>query len=601
MQRKKLHSLASLALILLLLASLLSLTSCSGANVTKPILQDSADEIEQVLASTLADKAEELEDDAAYYARTGETVTDESGAPVDMTAYVARLRKTAQELRAMKYDAYVLAIMDDLYAKNYIGTYTPLVELLPDMVDVLAEVGDFTYITDKATGTQALIECHLIVIDDIFASFVDSETAEEEAEMPTSYVGIGVSVTPREDGYIEIISVTEGSPAELAGIAVGDVLIAVDGTDVASIGYNETVNLVRGEAGTSVLLTLKRDGVLYQTTATRAVVKNVTVTHKMLSLGEGKTGYIRISEFSQGTFTEFVAAVTALEAAGATELVFDVRNNPGGHMEAVLGVLEYILPETELPLIRLEYKGATENIYSVEGYLSSAGADSETLAEYAPAKDHEIDMRMAILCNGHTVSASELFTSCLMDFGCAEVFGTTTYGKGLGQRSYRMTDYYAYEEAWGFGGYYTYFEMGYFVIPAFYYSPPVSDNYHEIGVVPHHEVILSEAASDYYIANIPEALDNQLNAAVDFLLGDQPITKPSPDLPDDGGKDDGTSTNTPNTSGGASVTRGWAQIASTILVILFTLLLLAALAIVIAFTAITAVAVWKKRSNRNEK
>ena len=269
--------------------------------------------------------------------------------------------------------------------------------------------------------------------------------------------------------------------------------------------------------------------------------------------------------------------------------MFDVRNNHGGQLEAVLGILEYILPETDLPLIRIQNKNDATSIHSVEGYLISKGADKETLAVYAPAKDHEIGMRMAILCNERTVSASELFTSCLMDFGCAEVFGVTTYGKGLGQRSYRASDYYAYLEAWG-SPYYTYFDMGYFVIPAFYYSPPISDNYHGVGVVPHHDVPLSEAASDYYIKNIPETLDNQLNAAVDFLLGDQPITQPSKE-PTDGGIEDGGTVGDSDTGSG-TVTRPSNQTQNLrrfLVLIPLGFLLLAALGLLIAFVVITVV------------
>ena len=596
MQRKHLHSLLTLFLTALILLSSLSFSSCAAQSFTTPIFQDSSDEIEAALSEALSAKADEIEADATRYESTGEVLTDEDGAPIDMTAYIAHLRDIAPRLRALEYEPYVLAIMDDLYADNYIGVYRAVTDAVPDMVDILAEAGDFSTITDKSTGTQALIECYLIAIDDIFAGFVDSETATEEAESPNTYVGIGVTVTPREDGYIDIIAVTEGSPAAQAGIAFGDVLIAVEGEDVATVGYNETVNRVRGEAGSTVTLTLRRGGETYTTTVTRGVVKTVTVTHKMLLGGNGTTGYIRISEFSQSTFTEFVAAVTALEEAGMTELVFDVRSNPGGHMEAVLGVLEYILPETDLPLIRLEYKNSTENIYSVESYLSSSGADAETLEEYAPAKDHEINVRMAILCNEYTTSASELFTSCLMDFGCAEVFGTTTYGKGLGQRSFRMTDYYAYLEKYD-RIYYTYFEMGYFVIPAFYYSPPRSDNYHKIGVVPHHNVTLSAAAQEYHITAIPEEFDNQLLAAVDFLISDTPITQPSFDQPNN---DNSMGGSDPNDGTGEVVTTGPAaqRHAHVILVLLFVLLLLSATGLVIAFAAIVIVTHVRKRKNK---
>ena len=276
---------------------------------------------------------------------------------------------------------------------------------------------------------------------------------------------------------------------------------------------------------TTVTLTFKRGSENYTVTLTRRVVENVTVEHKMLSIGEGTTGYIRISEFSLGTFGEFVSAVEALAAAGATEFVFDVRNNPGGNAEVVIAILEYILPDDIThPIVRFDSRDGSKDFHSVEGYLKSYGAEESTIAKFAAAKNHELDARIAVLCNEYTASAGELFTSCLMDFGVAETYGTTTYGKGLGQSSYRVTDYYAYEELGV--PYYTYFEMGYFVIPAFYYSPPISDNYHDVGVVPHHAVELSEEAKQYHVLMIPEHLDTQLVAAVSFVTSDAPLTPP---------------------------------------------------------------------------
>ena len=529
MQKNRLRALLVLFACLILLSSLLSFSSCALMRASAPpIFAEEAEAIRLSLDTALTEKATALEIAAEEYEASGEILKDEEGNDIDMEAHIADLRATATSLRTLPYLPYPLAIMDDLYARYYIGAYQSVLSAIPKMVELLASYARFDMITDTASGTDALFQCYTLAIEDIFAGYVDTETATEEEESPSTYVGVGVSVTPRDDGYIDIISVFDNSPAKDAGIAVGDILTAVNGTDIAGIEYNDVVRMVRGEIGTSVSLTLTRDGVAYTVTLTRRAVQNVTVTHKMLSLGEGTTGLVRISEFSATTFTEFVAAIEALEAAGATEFIFDVRSNPGGHMESVLGVLEYILPESTLPLIRLESKEETESIYSVEEYLSSRGADSEMLASYAPAKNHVITAPIAVLCDEYTTSAGELFTSCLIDFGYAEVYGETTYGKGLGQTTYRVSDYYAYREVYDVT-YYTYFEMGYFVIPSFYYSPPISANYHGTGVVPHHTVSLSEEAKSYYISNIPEEIDDQLKAAVAFVQAkDAPAVPEAP-------------------------------------------------------------------------
>ena len=301
-------------------------------------------------------------------------------------------------------------------------------------------------------------------------------------------------------------------------------LTHVRGEDIAGTDYNDVVKLVRGEVDTSITLSFLRDGRPFTVTVTRRIVENVTVEYKLLSEGTGKTGYIRISEFSAGTFDEFVSAYETLETEGATALVFDVRSNPGGSAEIVIAILEYILPDDLLsPIVRFYSRDEEKHYYSTEEYVSQYN-NPQLLAKFEKAKNHKIDMRMAVLCNEYTASAGELFTSCLMDFGVAESYGLTTYGKGLGQTSFRVTDYYAYADVGQ--SYYTQFEMGYFVIPAFYYSPPISDNYHEIGVVPHHTLPLSEEAKGYYISTIPESLDNQLAAARAFVEGDDAFTPP---------------------------------------------------------------------------
>ncbi|MBE6655454.1 MAG: PDZ domain-containing protein [Ruminococcaceae bacterium] len=524
MRKNRLHAILSVLLIFLLLCSL-SLSSCARQAGNTPILQDEADAIALELDALIASKANALDTAAAGYEASGEVLKDENGNGLDMSAYIADLRGRASLLRTLTYRPYALAIMDDLYAREYIGVYRSVRSLLPAMVDILAKDILLDRLTDEEITTDALITCYTLALGDIYASYVDSETATAEHEMPTSYVGIGVSVTPRDDGYIDVISVTKGSPAEAGGILPGDILLAIEGDDISDIDYNQVVALVRGEADTSITMTFSRDGVPYTVTLVRRVVESVTVEYKILSLGEGTTGYIRISEFSAGTFAEFVNAIETLEANGAEEFVFDVRSNPGGNAEVVIAILEYILPDDiTLPIVRFDSRDGSKSFHSVEEYLSSYDTDAETLAKFEAAKNHELSARIAVLCNEYTASAGELFTSCLMDFGVAETYGVTTYGKGLGQSSFRVSDYYAYAEL-GIQ-HYTYFEMGYFVIPAFYYSPPVSANYHDKGVVPHHELTLSEEAQDYYISTIPEALDNQLAAAVDFVQGTDPYTPP---------------------------------------------------------------------------
>lgn len=519
------------ALLLGALLTLGSLTSCEAAAVNAPIFQDVANKIDGALRTALNAEAAAREDAADAYEASGEVLENEAGEPIDMTAYIAKLRSDATLLRGLSYDAYQLAIMDNLFSLYYINPYQSVVTLAPDIAYLVAEYGNLPLLTDSEITTELITEAYFVALDEIFAGFVNTETAKLETENASTFVGVGVSVTPRHDGYIDIISVFAGSPAYDADIMVGDVLIAVDGVDVTTKSYNEIISMVRGEENTAVSLTLTREGVPYTVSVTRKMLQAVTVTYKLLPEGTGKTALIRLSEFSKTTFTEFVAAVTAAEAEGATSLIFDVRNNPGGDLEAVLGILEYILPDTgTAPLIRMETKYTSQSYYSVEDYIKGLADYAELAPVYAPAKNHEITARMAVLCNGNTASAGELFASCLMDLGIAEVYGETTYGKGLGQFLFPLSDEYMYR-ALGQEGY-SVKEEGYFVIPAFFYCPPISENYHGVGVVPHHTVSLPDEAKDYYVTNLPTALDSQLLAAIAFVQGTDPVTQPSVQAPD---------------------------------------------------------------------
>ena len=432
-----------LPLFLAVLLCLASLTSCEAASVNAPIFGSVANKIDDALRTAFNEEADAREDAADAYAASGEVLENAAGEPIDMTAYIAKLRRDATLLRGLSYDAYQLAIMDNLFSIYYIMPYQSVYSLAPDIAYLIAEYSDLSRFTDPELTTELITEAYFVALDEIFAGFVNSETAKSESESPGTFVGIGVSVTPRRDGYIDIISVFADSPAYEAGIMPGDILVSVDGVDVATQGYNEIVNMVRGEENTAVALTLRRDGEEYSISVVRRRVQNVTVTYKILSEGTGKTALIHIAEFSETTFSEFVTAVAAAEEAGADSFIFDVRNNPGGNMEAVLGVLEYILPDTgTTPLIRIETNYSTQNYFSVEDYIKGRAEYASLAPQYAAAKDHEITARMAVLCNQNTASAGELFTSCLMDFGAAEVYGETTYGKGLGQSYFQLSDEY---------------------------------------------------------------------------------------------------------------------------------------------------------------
>ncbi len=294
-------------------------------------------------------------------------------------------------------------------------------------------------------------------------------------------------------GYAEILNVFPGSPAEEVGILPGDVIVAVEGEDFALIGYQNAVDRIRGAAGTSVGLTLERDGVRLGFSVVRRAVTEVTVDSRML---DGNIGYIRIVSFNERTYEQFVSAHRALDAEGAVAYVFDVRYNPGGTLNSVVAMLEYILPDG--PIVHLNYKNdiddtTIDSIYDINRLYMDG-------VERVYYRDHAITEPMVVLANGSTASAGELFTSSLDDYGVATVIGEQTYGKGVGQTSLPLaTDGSA------------------LVMTVFSYDPPTSGNYDGEGIEPDIKVSLSEEAAGKNLYKLTYAEDAQLQAAVAAL------------------------------------------------------------------------------------
>lgn len=495
----KKHSLFVCFLLILSLLLSSALPSFAAQSSNTGTIYEKLDTLATTISSSLesafVSTANELEEQARQYKASGDILQDANGNDIDMDALCELYTNNAVALRGFShgYDADKLALVSYLYELTYIQAdkFRPMSEVTLQMTWLM---GTEYYLDMIDTGDmldQLLIRVYSLALGDKYASYLTKEQLEEDTSI--TYGGIGVTVISRADGYADVVSITKDSPAENVGILPGDIITKVDGEDFAEIGYNNAIYKVRGEVGTSVLLTARRNGQEYTVSLTRALLTNYSVTYRMLE--DGETGYIHISEFSQGTFDQFVEAVETLEKDGAAKFVFDVRNNPGGSLEVILAILEYITPDdTDLPLIRMEYKDSSQNqnFYSVFDYYPTA-------SKFAAAKNHAIYAPMVVLCNSYTASAGELFTSCLKDFGCAEVIGETTYGKGTGQTGYML------------------YNGDYVNISTFYYAPPTSDNYEGKGITPDQIVPLPDRVKDtnFYLLSYED--DTQLQAAVAFL------------------------------------------------------------------------------------
>ena len=233
-------------------------------------------------------------------------------------------------------------------------------------------------------------------------------------QMNNSYVGIGVTIQVAEDGFL-IVQVEKTGPAAEAGIQAGDVIVGISGHSTAGMTTTDAGTLVKGEEGTTVDLTIRRGETEIPFTVERRTVLVVVAEGQML---EGGIGLVTITNFDARCYDETIAAIEDLLEQGATKLIFDVRNNPGGYKQQLVKVLDYLLPEG--PLFRSEnYAGTVEVDESAAACL---------------------DIPMAVLINSESYSAAEFFAAALEEYDAAVTVGEKTTGKGYYQFTTELSD-----------------------------------------------------------------------------------------------------------------------------------------------------------------
>ena len=342
-------------------------------------------------------------------------------------------------------------------------------------------VGDL----DVDALVQGVAEGLVAYSGDKYGSYYSAE--EFEAVMSDyggEVAGIGVTVVYNAEYLaIEILSVMDNTPALNAGLLPNDLIVAVDGVDVAYLGYNKAVDAIRGEIGTTVTLTIARgEGYKdrFDVTVTRDKFDEQSVIYDEIISPDVKQpiGYIRITTFNNKTYQQFKTAVGQGLTNDVHGLIIDLRNNGGGTLNSVVSMLDLLLPEG--PIVRIQYKNGEETVYK---------SDSYSVTSRLP---------IIILVNGNTASAAELFTSALRDYGRAVVIGETTYGKGTVQTLVKLSD--------GAG----------LRISTSMYAPPYSDNFEGVGITPDIKVSLADEYKNVNIFKLEYENDAQLKAAVEL-------------------------------------------------------------------------------------
>ncbi len=270
---------------------------------------------------------------------------------------------------------------------------------------------------DLSKAVDSALDGMVEGLGDRWSYYLDPESYQDTLESrANNYVGIGITVSyDREDGLL-VQEVTEEGPAQQAGVKAGDVITHVDGTSVAGDARYEATDMIAGEEGTQVELTLLgEDGTTRTVTCTRQTLKSDSVSSKLLDDG---VGYVRLDNFYSGAASSLSREVQSLMDQGATSLVLDVRSNPGGYVAELIVALDYLLPEG--PVFTERPRWGEETVYD---------SDAEC-----------VDLPMAVLVDAYSYSAAELFAAQLRESVQAPIVGEVTSGKGYAQLTFPLVN-----------------------------------------------------------------------------------------------------------------------------------------------------------------
>lgn len=277
--------------------------------------------------------------------------------------------------------------------------------------------GKFVGEYDQRTMVESTLENMVTALGDRWSGYLDPQEAQRvKTARANTYVGIGVTVGQEPEDGLEILRVTEGGPAQAAGLAPGEIIRGVDGQTITAENRADLVNAIQGEAGTTVTLEVEgTDGARRTVEVTRQEIHGLTAAWTMLA---DQVGLVSIQNFYSGTADLVRQGVEELQAQGARALVFDLRNNPGGYVTELTEILDFLLPEGTI-------------------FISRTNEGEETVYTSDAAC---VDLPMAVLVNAESYSAAEFFAAELREAAGAVVAGEQTSGKGYSQMLFTLAD-----------------------------------------------------------------------------------------------------------------------------------------------------------------
>lgn len=330
--------------------------------------------------------------------------------------------------------------------------------------------------TDRTAMEDAAADAMVRSLGDRWSYYIPAADYDAHMEqMNNAYVGIGITIVKEENAGLRIRQVEPEGPAREAGLLPGDLITAIDGNDTADMTTTDARNLVRGEAGTTVVLTVLREEETLDFTVTRRKIETQVASGQMLG---GNIGLVTIANFDARCAKETIAAVEDLMDQGAEGLIFDVRFNPGGYADEMVKVLDYLLPEGDL-FRTVNYAGK-EKVDRSDGDC--------------------IDLPMAVLISADSYSAAEFFAATLREYDAAITVGEKTVGKGYYQNTFLLSDGSAVGLSTG----------------KFFTSQ--GNNLEGVGIVPDVEVAVDqETDAAIYSGTLTPEEDPQLQAALEAL------------------------------------------------------------------------------------